>query len=40
MLTCIENNVKLNFLNYIRKFVNCSYVDQNKEILEKLKFEH
>lgn len=37
MLTCIENNIKMNFLNYIRKFVNCSYADHNKEILEKLK---
>jgi hypothetical protein len=37
MLTCIENNIKLNFLNYIRKFVNCSFASQNKELLEKLK---
>lgn len=36
IVTCIENNIKMNFMNYIKKFVNCSYDERNKEILDKL----
>ena len=34
MLTNIENNIKLNFMNYIRRFVNSSFKKQHNDILE------
>ena len=35
MLTNIENNIKLNFTKYVRRFVNSSFKKINNEILEK-----
>ena len=37
MLTNIENNIKLHFLNYVRRFVNSSFKKQHSEILEEYK---
>ena len=34
ILTNIENNIKLNFLSYVRRFVNSSFKAQNKTLLE------
>lgn len=34
MVTAIENNIKANFLNYIKRFVNVSYYNIHKKILE------
>ena len=34
MLTNIENNIKLNFISYVRRFVNSSFRKQNNNILE------
>jgi hypothetical protein len=34
MLTNIENNIKLNFISYIRRFVNSSFRKINNEILD------
>lgn len=34
VLTAIENNIKLNFFNYIRKFVNSSFSKEHKLILK------
>jgi len=34
MLTNIENNIKLNFISYVKKFVNSSFKKINNEILE------
>ena len=36
IVTCIENNIKLNFLNYIKRFVNSSFKKRNQLILDKL----
>lgn len=35
MLTNIENNIKLNFFNYVNRFVNSSYKKINNELVEK-----
>ena len=34
ILTNIENNIKLNFLSYVRRFVNSSFKAQNSALLE------
>jgi hypothetical protein len=34
MVTAIENNIKANFLNYIKRFVNISYYNIHKQIFE------
>ena len=36
ILTNIENNIKLNFFNYLRRFVNCFFKDDHEKILENL----
>ncbi|ARF09408.1 hypothetical protein Indivirus_1_31 [Indivirus ILV1] len=35
--TCIENNIKLHFFDYMRRFVNTSFSKQHSEILESYK---
>jgi len=35
ILTNIENNIKLHFIKYVKKFVNSSFKKANNEILEK-----
>ena len=35
--TCIENNIKLHFFDYMRRFVNTSFSKQHFEILESYK---
>jgi len=35
ILTNIENNIKLNFANYINKFVNSSYAKSNEKLIEE-----
>lgn len=35
MLTNIENNVKLHFISYVKRFVNSSFKKENNEIIEK-----
>ena len=37
MLTCIENNIKMHFLNHLRKFVNQMFKNELEEILSNLK---
>ena len=37
MITAIENNIKLNFVKYVRRFVNSYFKKQNNEELEKTK---
>ena len=39
MLTNIENNIKLNFLNYIRRYVNESFKQCNENIIENIKIK-
>jgi len=34
MLTNIENNIKINFMSYVRRFVNSSFRKANNELLE------
>ena len=34
MITNIENNIKLNFISYVKKFVNSSFKKSNNELLE------
>ncbi len=34
MLRNIENNIKLNFISYVRRFINSSFRKQNNNILE------
>ena len=35
MLTNIENNIKMNFIKYVKRFVNSSFKIKNNELLEK-----
>ncbi len=35
MVTNIENNIKLNFINYVRRFVNLSFEKENKIIIAR-----
>ena len=35
ILTNIENNIKLNFANYVNKFVNSSYAKSNEKLIEE-----
>lgn len=35
MLTNIENNIKLNFIKYVNRFVNSTYRKNNNELVEK-----
>lgn len=35
MLTNIENNIKLNFISYVKRFVNSSFKKEHNEIIEK-----
>ena len=37
IVTAIENNIKLNFFNYVKRFVNSSFAKDHREILEKYK---
>jgi hypothetical protein len=37
MLTNIENNIKLHFISYIKRFVNSSYKKNNMELIENTK---
>ena len=37
MLTNIENNIKLIFISYVRRFDNSSFRKQNNNILENCK---
>jgi len=37
MITNIENNIKLNFVSYVKRFVNSSFKKQNNDLLEKCK---
>ncbi len=36
ILTNIENNIKMHFLSYVKRFVNSSFRKQNNELLEKV----
>ena len=36
ILTNIENNIKLNFISYLKRFVNSSFKTINKDIIDKL----
>jgi hypothetical protein len=35
MMTNIENNIKLNFISYVKRFVNSSFIKEHNEIIEK-----
>ncbi len=37
MVTNIENNIKLHFMDYVRRVVNCNFKEQNNKILEDYK---
>jgi len=37
MLTSIENNVRVHFIDYLNRYVNCSFKNEHKLILDKLK---
>jgi hypothetical protein len=37
VVTNIENNIKLHFLDYLKRFVNSSFKKQNQQILKNLK---
>ena len=37
MLTNIENNIKLHFINYVKRFINGSFKDKHNTILESYK---
>jgi hypothetical protein len=37
IVTNIENNIKLHFLDYLNRFVNSSFKEQNQQILKNLK---
>ena len=38
MLTNIENNIKLNFFNYVRQYVNSTFKSQFKDQLEQSQY--
>jgi hypothetical protein len=37
MLTSIENNIRVHFVDYLNRYVNCSFKNEHKELLNKLK---
>ena len=37
ILTAIENNIKIHFVDYLNRFVNCSFKPEHEKILEKFK---
>ena len=37
MLKNIENNIKMNYIKYVNRFVNSMFKKENNEILEQLK---
>jgi len=39
ILTAIENNVKMHFVEYLNRFVNCSFYEEHKKLLQNLKGE-
>jgi hypothetical protein len=37
MLTSIENNIRVHFVDYLNRYVNCSFKKEHKKLLENLK---
>jgi hypothetical protein len=37
ILTAIENNIKMHFVEYLNRFINCSFEKEHKKLLENLK---